>query len=242
MRSSLLQVALNGSALHDHMPRSPDETADDAAASVEAGANAIHLHAFDDDGVETFEDRYVARTLRAVRRRCPGVPVNMTTFAEIEPDPARRLAQISAWTELPDLIPANQGEQGVDDIAGLLASRGVGIEACLLSVDDARAFVDRPDPVRYERIFVEPMDEDPARAVADAEQMNRVLDAADVTLERVFHGAGTATWDVLRWAAARGHGLRAGLEDTDRLPDGSRAGSNAELVAAAARIRDDARA
>ncbi|MDO9378745.1 MAG: 3-keto-5-aminohexanoate cleavage protein [Nocardioidaceae bacterium] len=240
MDSRLLQVALNGAALHDGMPRTPDESAADAAAAVAAGANAIHLHAFDDDGIETFEDRYVSRTLRAVRERCPGVPLNMTTFAVIEPDPDVRLAQISAWTVLPDLIPANQGEQGVDEIAQRLAARGVGVEACLLSVDDAHTFVTRQSPLRYERIFVEPTDVEPRRAVADAEAMNRVLDDAHNTLERVFHGVGIATWDVLRWAAARGHGLRAGLEDTDRLPDGSRAAGNATLIAAAKGLRIDA--
>lgn len=234
MGSRVLQVALNGAALLEQMPRTPDEMAADAALAVAAGANAIHLHAFDDDGVETFADHHVAKTLRAVRARCPGVPINMTTFAEIEPDPVLRLAQISAWTELPDLIPANQGERGIDQIAELLAARGVGIEACVLSASDAYDFVARSSPVRFERVFVESMEDDPTSATAEAEEMDRILDDAQNTLERVFHGVGMATWVVLRWAAFRGHGLRAGLEDTAWLPDGNRAANNAELVTAAA--------
>jgi uncharacterized protein (DUF849 family) len=38
----------------------------------------------------------------------------------------------------------------------------------------------------------------------------------------------------MRRAVARGHGIRAGLEDTTVLPDGSRPAGNADLVSAAA--------
>jgi uncharacterized protein (DUF849 family) len=41
---------------------------------------------------------------------------------------------------------------------------------------------------------------------------------------------------VNRRGAARGHGIRTGLEDTPVLPDGNSASGNGELVAAAAAI------
>ena len=218
------------------MPRTPDETAVDAAACVAAGATMLHLHAFDADGRETLDEGPVTRTLRAVRARCPGVPITMTTFAAIEPDPARRFATFAAWSELPDLVPANQGEARIVELAALLADRGVGIEACLLSVQDAETFVARGEWQLFERVVIEALDPDPADALAHAAAMEQAVTDAGVSLEQVHHGVGSATWDVCRRAAARGHGIRTGIEDTHVLPDGRFARGNVDLVAAASAL------
>ena len=55
--------------------------------------------------------------------------------------PGRRLELVSSWTELPELVTANQGEAGIVDLCHHLIGRGVGIEAGLLELEDARAFV-----------------------------------------------------------------------------------------------------
>ncbi|MDD7922307.1 3-keto-5-aminohexanoate cleavage protein [Actinomycetospora chibensis] len=148
---------MNGDSDHPAMPRTPGETAADAAACVAAGATLLHLHAFGDDGAETLSEREVGRAIQAVRRACPGVPISMTTFAQIEPDPAKRLATVSSWAELPDLVPANQGEDGVVELTDLLLARGVGVEACVFTVAEAEGLLGRgrghrhpgaaPDPV-----------------------------------------------------------------------------------------------
>lgn len=236
VRPTTLQVALNGGVGDDRMPRTPPETARQAAASVAAGATSIHLHAYDDDGVETLEAGFVAATLTAVRARCPGVPVNMTTFADVEPDPGRRHALVSGWTVLPDLVPANQGEDGIGELAAMLAARGVGVEACLLSDRDTELFLARGRWDRYQRVFVEPVSTDADRAVADAARTARALTDAGCGLEQVHHGVGVATWSVLAQAVRLGHGLRVGLEDTDVLADGTPVPDNAGLVAAAAAL------
>jgi hypothetical protein len=134
----VIQVALNGASTHPAMPRTSQQIAADAAASVAAGATLLHFHAFDDDGKESLAEGPVTRALRAVRAVCPGVPISMTTFADLEPDPVKRLATVASWTELPDLIPANQGEEGIEKLSELLLRRGVGVEACVLSVADGR--------------------------------------------------------------------------------------------------------
>lgn len=231
-----LQVALNGGVGDHRMPRTPQETARQAAASVAEGATSIDLHAYDDDGVETLEAGFVAATLTAVRARCPGIPVNMTTFADVEPDPRRRHALVSGWTVLPDLVPANQGEDGIGELAAMLAARGVGVEACLLSDRDTELFLARGHWDRYQRVFVEPTALDPGEAVADAARTARALTDAGCGLEQVHHGVGVATWSVLTQAVRLGHGIRVGLEDTDVLADGTPAPDNAGLVAAAATL------
>ena len=234
-----VQVALNGDSTHPAMPRTPDEIAADAAACVAAGANLLHLHAFDDDGVETLAEAAVTEAIRAVRRRCPGVPISMTTFAQIEPDPARRLETIRAWTELPDLIPANQGEDGIVELTELVAARGVGVEACVFTVADTETLVRRGGVDRFRRVVVEPMETDPDEACAHAVAMERVLRDAGLAPEQVHHGMGPAAWPVLRQAVVRGHGIRTGIEDVGDLPDGTAAAGNLALVEAAMAILGD---
>jgi uncharacterized protein (DUF849 family) len=54
-----------------------------------------------------------------------------------------------------------------------------------------------------------------------------------VLLPRLLRGTETATWPVLETALSPGFQTRIGLEDALKLPDGSQARGNAELVALA---------
>lgn len=230
----LLQAALNGDRVHPAAPRTPDDIAAQALAAVGAGARFLHLHPYDQDGRQTFAAEPCAATLRAVRAACPGIPISLSTSADVEPDPRRRIALIQAWTELPDLVTANQGEDGIVDLCELLVSRGIDIEAGLLSLDDAHQFIAAGLAPRCVRAMVEPLDADPDAAVAHAEAIEQVLADAGVSLEQIHHGDGIASWAVNLRAIPRGHGIRTGLEDTPVLPDGRTAKDNGDLVAAAA--------
>jgi uncharacterized protein (DUF849 family) len=229
----LLQAALNGNREHPALPRTPEELAREAFAAVAAGANSLHLHAYDVGGQETLEAKACAAALRAVRAACPGIPISLTTFANIEPDPAKRMRLISAWTELPDLVTANMGEEGILELCELLMERGVGIEAGLLSLRDAHLFVRSGIAPRCVRALVEPLNPEPDEAVALAAAIEQTLTEGGVKIEQVHHGDGIACWAVNRRAVAGGHGIRTGLEDTPVLPDGRIASGNGELVAAA---------
>jgi uncharacterized protein (DUF849 family) len=227
---------LNGDRDHPAVPRSPAEIAAAAAAVVAVGAHSVHVHAFDEAGVQSLAAEHVAGVLRAVRAACPGLPVSMTTTAEAEADPARRFQLVAGWTELPDLVTANQGEAGIVELCDLLVERGVGIEAGLLSLDDAHAFVRAGVAGRCVRVMVEPLDADPDAAMAHAAAIEALVTGAGIALPQVHHGDGVASWSVNRRAIPRGHGIRTGLEDTPQLPDGRLAKDNAELVAAAAAL------
>ena len=237
----MLQAALNGSRAHPALPRTPQELAAEGRAAVDAGALVLHLHPYDEAGRETLDAEACAAALRAVRARCPGVPISLSTSAEIEPDSERRRALVAAWTDLPDLVTANQGEPGILELCELLLERQVGIEAGLLSLDDAHAFVASGIAPRCVRAMIEPLDAEPEDAVAHAEAMELALTEGGVGLEQVHHGDGIASWAVNRRAVGRGHGIRTGLEDTPVLPDGRTASGNAELVAAAAALLAEAR-
>jgi uncharacterized protein (DUF849 family) len=233
-----LEACLNGSRTldeHPAIPRTPEELAADGPAVVEAGAQMLHLHPYAGD-VETLASAHCAAALRAVRATCPRVPISLSTSAGIEPDPRRRLELVAGWTELPDLVTANQGENGIVELCEHLIARGVGIEAGLLSVTDARALVAAGIANRCVRVLIEPLDANPDTAVEHAAAIEQVLADAGIRLEQVHHGDGLATWHVMERAVARGHGIRVGLEDTTVLPDGLQTTDNAELVRTAARM------
>src|ERR1700733_7671906 len=136
-----LQAALNGDRTHVAAPRTPAAIAAAARASVDAGAQSVHVHAFDNGGRQTLDGADCAMLLRAIRAVCPGIPISLTTSAAIVSDPAERFRTVAGWQEMPELVTANQGEQGIRELCELLLSRNVEIEAGLLSEKDARAFV-----------------------------------------------------------------------------------------------------
>ena len=232
-----LQAALNGDRVHPATPHSPDEIAAEAKAAVAAGAQSVHLHPYGLDGRQTLDAAVCAETIRRVRQACPRTTISLTTSADVVEDPVERLRLIAAWTVLPDLVTANQGEEGILEVCELLVSRGVGIEAGLLSLDDARQFVAAGVSARCVRAMVEPLDPDPADAVAHAAAIENTLREAGIALEQVHHGDGIASWAVNERAIRYGHGIRTGLEDTPVLPDGSQAQGNGDLVAAAAAMQ-----
>ena len=228
-----VQAALNGDRVHPATPRTPDELAREARLAVAAGALSVHLHTYDESGEQSLAPDACAASVRAVRAVIPGIPISHTTFAVIEPDPARRHALVSAWTELPDLVTINMGEAGAVALCELAASRGIGIEAGLLTMVDVRAFIRHGVASSCVRALIEPLLPDPDDAVALAAEMEGALDDAGIRIEQIHHGDGIASWAVNRRAVTRGHGIRTGLEDTPVLPDGRIAAGNAELVAAA---------
>ena len=133
-----LQAAMGGDrtkAAHPATPVSVEELERDASACVAAGARAIHMHPRDPEGRQTLEAGAVDGAVARVRRAC-GVPVGMTTSAEIEPDPERRLRLVGAWRE-PDYTSVNLSEPGAPELIEVLVGMGVGVEAGVWTVEDA---------------------------------------------------------------------------------------------------------
>ena len=231
---TFLQAALNGDRIHPAAPRTPTTIATAARAAVDAGAHSVHVHAFDEAGRETLDGSACARVLRAIRNLCPETPISLTTSATIVSDPKERFRIVEAWEEMPDLVTANQGEAGITELCELLLSRGVGIEAGLLSTEDAQAFVRSGLADRCHRVLIEPLDADPkTAAIEHAAAMEAILHGAGILIPQVHHGYGIACWAVNRRALTRGHGIRTGFEDVIQLPDGTPARDNADLITVA---------
>ena len=237
----LLQAALNGDrdkAAHPATPMSVEELERDASACVAAGARAIHMHPRDPEGRQTLEAGAVDGAVARVRGAC-GVPVGVTTSAEIEPDPERRLRLVRAWRE-PDYTSVNLSEPGALELMEVLVEIGVGIEAGVWTVEDAERLASCGLGGRVTRILVEPGElqlegsrDEATRALELVDAIHRTLDRYDLLAPRLQHGDGRVAWVLLRDALRRGLDTRIGLEDTLVGPDGERTPDNEALVRAA---------
>src|SRR5829696_8614144 len=239
-----LQAALNGDrtkAEHATTPVSVEELARDAAACVAAGARAIHLHPRDPDGRETLEAGIVDEVVTKVRDAC-GVPVGVTTSAEIEPDPERRLELVRTW-HTPDYTSVNVSETGAAEIIETLIGAGIGIEAGVWTVKDVEWLAASGLGDRLTRILVEPgelqlldSEDKAADAIGLVEDIHEALDQFGLTAPRLQHGDGEVTWALLANAIRRSLDTRIGLEDTLHGPTGERTSGNEALVRAACEL------
>jgi uncharacterized protein (DUF849 family) len=233
-----LQACLNGSRApgdHDRLPLTPDELARDAAEVAEAGAVAVHVHPRGPDGLESLEPEHCADAVTALREAAPKLEVSLSTGLWItDGDVERRLECIRGWTELPDCVSLNVIEDGWDDVAALLHDRGIEIEIGLWLAEHPRLLAAAGLARRCRRVLVEPQETAPAIAVATAGAIDGGLEREGITLTQLHHGIDFTAWAVLDAAVRRDREIRIGFEDTFWLPEARRAGSNAELVAAAA--------
>lgn len=239
----MLKACLNGGRApgwHPRLPVTPAQLAADAASVAAIGVAAVHCHPRGPGGAESLEPDDCDAVVAAIRLAVPGLEVSLTTIERVEPDPRRRMDQIRGWRILPDSASVNFDDPLAETITALLLERGVGVEAGLSSVADARRWADSGLATRCCRVLVEPDDMDAADAVRIATQITDFVAEVTPDLPQVHHGYGAATWAVIRAALAAGHGARIGLEDVDLLPDGSPAIDNAALVATLRLLADQA--
>ena len=221
----MLQACLNGTRTREDHPAVPiraEELAREAAASIAAGADALHFHPRDGDGRETLDPDACDAAVLAVR--VSGGEISLTTGAWIEPDVDARLRAIAGWRALPDVCSVNLAEAGFAEVCRALHARGIEVEAGLASLDDVERL---GEVLRYcRRALVE---------VAEPADAPRIAAALPEGLPQLWHGEEAGTWEVIAAARARGLAFRVGLEDVLTLPDGSPAPGNAALVRAARR-------
>lgn len=237
----LIQAALNGGTVraeHAAVPLTPQELAAEARDARLAGAGAFHLHPRDASGAQTLAAQHVLASVAAVRA-ATGLPVGVTTgIWTVDGDVRRRLELVAGWggADRPDYASVNLNEPGTDELADLLTSLGIGIEAGVWNAADARLLGASGFKDRILWVLLEPEDRTPAAAVATAAQAAAELGRLGITARQVRHGYDLATWDVLRASLADGQDIRVGLEDTTVLPNGELTTGNGDLVAAAARL------
>lgn len=231
-----LKACINGARTpdqHPSLPVTPEELADAAVAVHRAGAVAVHLHPKTADGVDSLAPEHVAAAVSAVRQAVPGLPLGVTTGYWALPDPRARLRAVEAWDVLPDFASVNWHEPGTEDLARLLLSKGIGVEAGLFDAEAALAWAGSDLAEHCMRAMVElPPDSD----TTTADVLLGEIMSANLPMPVLLHGEDESCWPLLEHAGAKRVQARIGLEDTLLLPDGAPAPDNAALVAAAMRL------
>jgi uncharacterized protein (DUF849 family) len=234
----LVQAALNGSRTHDEnpaVPISPAELAASAKDAVAAGARELHFHVRAADGRESVSPPDVAAAVTAVRAAVPGICFGVSTGLWILPDSAKRHVAVAGWNVLPDYASVNFKEEGADELAKLILSRGMGIEAGFTDLRGVHVFLESGLAPRCLRILIEPQEPDFEAALQTVAAIEAALDRGGVKIPRLLHGFDQTAWAVIDAAVARGYDTRIGFEDILTLPSGAPAPSNAVLVSEAFR-------
>ena len=245
----LIKAAINGGRSrteHAGVPVTPDEQAAAVADCLKAGASAIHLHvrstssdASTESKKESLYAEDVTRTLLAVRSASPDAKIGVSTGAWILPDPTARLQAVTAWEVLPDFASVNFSEDGATELARLLLSRGVDVEAGLCDAEAAEVFLKSGLAPRCIRVLLEPQEQEMKYALENVGAIEKALKPGLLKLPRplpfLLHGTEATAWPMMAEAISRGYDVRVGLEDTLILPDGRMAQDNVELVAEAVR-------
>ena len=245
-----------------HVPVTPEQMAREARAAYDAGASVMHVHfrqqAPGKGHLPTWEPQVALEIAQAIREACPGVVFNQSTGV-VGPDISGPVACMRAIR--PEIAAANAGSlnylkvrsdgrwawppmlfdnpvEKVNAFLTVMAETGalpefecfdVGIVRCVEMYLRAGLYRGHPD-VNFVMGVESGMPADPA-------------------LLPVLIGLlpGGATWQVTaigreniwplhRRTAELGGNLRTGLEDTFYLPDGRKAMSNGELIAAMVKI------
>jgi uncharacterized protein (DUF849 family) len=236
----MLQACLNGGLVkstHHGVPTSALELACDAIAVRAAGAEELHIHVRAEDGAETLEPPAVAKTIQAIRRAAPRMPIGVGTGAWIKPGGQLRHRHIRDWTEKPDYASVNLGEADAPEVIDLLVAGGVGVEAGLWNSQDAGRFVAQIDFEKCLRVLVEMTTGNGEEALREAHQVLSILDRARCALPVLLHGEAGSVWPCVREAWRLNLSTRIGFEDGVHLPNGTVATDNAELVRAAIQLR-----
>ena len=238
---TMLQACLNGGRTRAEapgVPLAPKELARDAVAAREAGAQELHVHPRNLAESETLAPAEVGAALKAIRAAVPGMPVGIGTGAWIAPGGTKRLAQMEAWEELPDYVSVNMNEADAPKVISLMHERGIGVEAGVWSVADAKRLCREVPKTSILRVLVEMPDASGPIVRTEAARCIEMLRSRGMQAPILLHGLEQSAWPCVIEAARLGLSTRIGFEDVLDLPGGTPAPSNAALVACARDLID----
>jgi len=236
----IVQASLNGARsvrFHPNLPVNVETIVESAVSAVQAGANEIHVHVRDEQGIESLKPLAVDTMVGALRNALPGTLIGISTGGWIEQDDIRRLEYVDAWRNLPDHASVNIEEAGAIKVGLALHRRGIGIEAGLSSIDDAVKLMESPLAPLIMRVLVEPDLQNSDRAMAVANDIIARLSTLANRKPILLHGFNETVWPFIREACRTRCSTRVGFEDTKLLPGGAEARTNAELVEGALEIK-----
>jgi len=239
------------------IPYTPDEIAEEARRSVEAGASIVHIHARQDDGRPAYDVDTYARIDAAVRARCPDVIINYSTGA-IGVTREERVAHIAALR--PDMAALNMGSMNYaiyseknkmfyhdhvfanpfgDILFFLEAMNAAGTRPEMECFDAGH--IHNAAPLIDLGVLKPPYQFSLIMGVlggipGTTKNLVQQVDALPIGAHWQVIGIGARQWPLAAAAVSLGGNVRVGLEDNLYVAPGQLARSNGELVAKAAEL------
>jgi uncharacterized protein (DUF849 family) len=237
------------------IPYTPEEIAEEARRSVEAGASIVHIHARQENGAPAYDVETYRRIDAAVRARCPGVIINYSTGA-VGISREERIGHITALK--PDMAALNMGSMNYAIYSSktksfyhdhVFANPFADIRYFLEAMNAAGT---RPEMECFDTGHIHNtaplIDLGLLRPPYQFSLIMGVLGGIPATTKNLVHqvdtlqpgsfwqviGIGAKQWPLIAAAITMGGNIRVGLEDNLYVAPGQLTQSNGELVAKAA--------
>ncbi|CAN5195755.1 3-keto-5-aminohexanoate cleavage protein [soil metagenome] len=231
---------------HPAVPLSSRDLAATAARCLDAGASMIHAHVRNDDGSHLLDADAYRGAIAAIRGAVGDrLVIQITSEALGKYAPAEQRAVIravqpeAASLALRELVPDASEEAAFAELMIWMKRADVVPQIILYSAEDALRLADlrKRGLVPFERL--------PVLFVLGRYTANQTSSPADILPFVDSTAPAFEHWSVCAFgareiacvtaAALLGGHIRVGFENNELLPDGTRAGGNEDLVAAARR-------
>ncbi len=223
-----------------YIPLTPEEIANEACLSREAGASIVHIHVRDQDGNPTQDVKIFRRVVELIRSKYPDVIIQVSTGGAVGMDAEERLQSIYSHPEMAtlDVGTTNFGDDiFVNDMplirhfAKKMSETNVMPEFECFEI----GHVHNALKVVKEGLIKGHLHFDfvlgvPGACTADVRNLIRMVDTIPSNATWTVSGIGKHEFEMAAHAIAMGGNVRVGLEDNIYLSKGVLAKSNAELV------------
>ncbi len=261
----IITAALAGSATmkqqNEAVPYTPEEFAGEALKCQQAGAAIVHVHARDvaEGGLPTADIPKIRATVDAIRDRCPGLILNMTSAIAAGIPAEKRIAPIVALK--PEMASLNTNSMNfalIDRKSGTVLAETIFENAFSMIVDFAskmKANGVKPECEIYDLggiynilalrrqkgLFEEPMHFQFVMGVAggcpfDIGILHKFIETVPKDATWSICGIGPNQYATTLVGAALGGHIRVGLEDNIRNVDGSLSRGSYEQVEWAVKV------
>ncbi|MCG3266678.1 3-keto-5-aminohexanoate cleavage protein [Yoonia sp. I 8.24] len=242
MADPFIMIAPSGArrskADHLAIPISVTENIETAIACHAAGADALHLHVRDDEGLHSLDaDRYL-ETLAELSRVLPDMPVQITTEAAGLFDVAAQLKCLTAvrpsWASI-SVREIDRSPELADAVYGVCADNGTKVQHILYGVDDIVLLAQRQAqgiirPEQSDVIFV--LGRYTHGQTSAPSDLSPFLDAMPARGNWMVCAFGAQEHPCLVEAAKLGGNLRVGFENSLTDSEGQAFEDNAASVSA----------
>jgi 3-keto-5-aminohexanoate cleavage enzyme len=230
------------------VPYTPEEIAEEARRSFEAGARMVHVHARWDDGTPTQDAGRYRETVAAIREAAPEIIVQVSTGGAVGMTAAERLGSLEAGPEMASLTcgSVNFGKAIFENPAPLMLEFAQTLVEAhvrpeleifdLGHLDNAAWLIAKAPlagPQHYDLVLGVP-----GGAAGTPRNVVALADRLPPGATWSATGIGASHLPVVTTAIASGGHVRVGFEDQVELHPGRLAASNAELVERVARLAE----